>query len=61
MIYADKIFTQKYKENRFFKTLYSQDLYFRFSKLNNGHFYVNRCKDKEVEEKTMAEIKNMPE
>ncbi|MBQ7955568.1 MAG: hypothetical protein IJ282_07430 [Lachnospiraceae bacterium] len=55
--YCDKIFTSKYEENRLFETLYSQDLYFRFSDLRDGKFYVNKCASEEVEEKALAEIR----
>lgn len=58
-IYGDKIYTPKYEENRLFESLYSQDLYFQFSDLKNGHFYVKQCKNKEVEKKALAEIKTM--
>lgn len=60
-IYADKVFTTKYEENRLFETLYSQDFYFQFSDFIDGRFYVKKCKNKEVEEKALAEIKTMLE
>ena len=56
-IYGDKIYSPKYEENRLFETLYSQDLYFRFSGLRDGHFFVRKCENKEVEKKSFAEIK----
>lgn len=58
-IYGDKIYTPKYEENRLFETLYSQDLYFRFCDLKDGCFFVNKCNNTEVEEKSLAEIKTM--
>ncbi len=55
-IYGDRIYSSKYEECRLFETLYSQDLYFRFSDLRNGQFFVNKCKNKEVEKNAVAEI-----
>lgn len=55
--YGDRIYTPKYEENRLFETLYSQDLYFRFSDLRDGKFYVNQCKNAVVEKKALEEIK----
>lgn len=55
--YGDKIFSPKYEENRLFETLYSQDLYFQFSNIKNGHSYVKKCQNKEVEQNAFAEVK----
>ncbi|MDE7206240.1 MAG: hypothetical protein K2N90_03635, partial [Lachnospiraceae bacterium] len=56
-VYGDKIYSPKYEENRLFETLYSQDLYFRFSDLKDGHFYIRKCENREVEKNAFAEIK----
>lgn len=58
-VYGDKIYTPKYEEIRLFETLYSQDLYFRFCSLQNGRFFVNKCANKEVETRALAEIKTV--
>lgn len=56
-VYGDKIYSSKYEENRLFETLYSQDLYFQFSDLRDGHFFIRKCENKEVEKNAFAEIK----
>lgn len=56
-IYSDKIYSPKYEKNRLFETLYSQDLYFQFSNISDGHFFVRKCRDRYVKEKSLAEIK----
>lgn len=58
-IYGDRIYSPKYEENRLFETLYSQDLYFRFSDLRDCHFYVRKCLNKDVEKNAFAEIKSI--
>lgn len=58
-IYGDRIFTPEYEENRLFETLYSQDLYFQFSDLKNGHFYIKKCLNSDVEKKALTEIRTV--
>lgn len=58
-IYGDKIYSLKYENNRLFETLYSQDLYFRFSDLRDGKFFVEKCNNKEIEKYAIAEIKTI--
>lgn len=58
-IYGDKIYSPKYEENRLFETLYSQNLYFRFSDFKDGHFFVRKCANKEVEKNAFAEVKTI--
>lgn len=58
-IYGDKIYSPKYEENRLFETLYSQDLYFQFSDLKDGHFFIRKCADKGVEKNALKEIKTI--
>ena len=58
-VYGDRIFTPKYEENRLFETFASQDLYFQFSDLQNGQFFVKKCENAQVEKKAMEEIKAM--
>lgn len=42
-----------------FETLVSHELYFNFSKIQNGMFYVQTCMDKTVEKQALKEIKMM--
>ncbi len=56
-IYGKKIYSTKYENSRRFETLYSQDLYFRFSDLRDGKFFVEKCRNKEIEKLAVAEIK----
>ncbi len=56
-IYGNKIYSSKYEKNRLFETLYSQDLYFRFFDVRNGKFFVEKCSNKEVEKRAIAEVK----
>lgn len=58
-IYGDKVYSAKYEESRLFETLYCHDLYFRFSDLKDGRFFVEKCKNKEVEKHAFAEIKTV--
>ena len=58
-IYGDKIYSLKYENSRLFETLYSQDLYFRFSDLRDGKFFVEKCSNKEIEKYAVAEIKTI--
>lgn len=60
-IYGDKIYSSQYEEIRLFETLYSQDLYFRISDLNDGRFFVKECINKEIKKNTFAEIKTFSE
>lgn len=59
--YGDRIYSSKYEENRLFETLYSQDLYFQFAALREGHFYIRQCRNTEVVNRTYAEIKTILE
>ncbi|MGN0807555.1 MAG: hypothetical protein ACI4MN_03800 [Candidatus Coproplasma sp.] len=52
--FKDKIFTTEFEKNQLFETLYSQDLYFKFSDFKDGKYYVNTCSDSEVREKAFA-------
>jgi len=58
-IYADRLFTRAYEKVRLFETLYSQDLYFQYADFADNRFLVEKCNDKVVEEKAMAEIRQM--
>ena len=58
-IYGPRVFTARYEENRMFETMASQALYFRFSGLRNGRFYVQTCTDSAVKRQALAEIENM--
>lgn len=58
-VYADRIYTRAYENNRLFETLYSQDLYFRLSGLHSGRFYVHTCRNAEIEKLALAEINSL--
>lgn len=58
-VYGDKIFSPKYENARMLETLYSQDLYFRFSDLRDGKFFVEKCSDREIEKTAIAEVKSV--
>lgn len=58
-IYKTRIFTSRYEENRVFETLVSQEMYFRFSRIRNGLFYVEQCTSTAIENQALAEIKIM--
>ncbi len=58
-IYGNKIYSSKYEKSRLFETVYSQDLYFRFSDLRDGKFFVEKCNNKEIEKYAIAEIKTI--
>ncbi len=54
--YQDRIFCKKYEDIRKFETLYSQDLFMKYSSYRNGRFYVNISLDKSLKEQTFSEI-----
>lgn len=58
-IYGNKIYSSKYENSRLFETLYSQDLYFRFSDLRGDKFFVEKCNNREIEKYAIAEIKTI--
>ena len=58
-IYQSRIFTSRYEENRTFETLASQALFYRFSRLENGRFYVQRCTNAEIKRQSLEEIQHM--
>ncbi len=57
--YGERIFTPKYEENRLFETMVSQDLYLQYSGLQDGKFYVKKCRNAEVRKSAYAEVKAM--
>jgi hypothetical protein len=57
--YRDRIFCRKYEDLRRFETLYSQDLFMRYSSYRGGKFYVNASADGSVKEKAVSEIAGM--
>ncbi len=57
--YRDRIFCRKYEDLRRFETLYSQDLFMRYSSYRGGKFYVNVSADGSVKEKAVSEIAGM--
>ena len=58
-VFAGRIFTEAYEENRLFETMLSQEAYFRYSSLRDGRFYVRKCADAAVEERALGEIRGM--
>lgn len=58
-IFKERVFTMNYEENRMFETMVSQDVYFRFSSVRDGRFYVRKCTDAAVELRALEEIKTM--
>ena len=58
-IFGSRVFTTRYEENRMFETMASQDAYFRFSKVRDGRFYVQKCADVEIERRALREIREM--
>lgn len=60
-IYGGRIFTPRYEENRMAETMVSQELYFRFSGIRDGRFYVRECTDAEIRRQSLCEIKAMPD
>lgn len=54
--YQGRIFCRKYEDIRRFETLYSQDLFMKYSSYCNGKFYVNISLDESVKKKTISEI-----
>lgn len=58
-VYRPQIFTSRYEENRQLETLVSQERYFRFSALRDGRFYVQKCSDAGIEQRSLQEIKGM--
>ena len=55
--YGGKIYSSKYEENRLFETMYSQDVYYRFSDIKSGEFFVKKCENEDVEKLSLAEVK----
>ena len=53
--YQDRIFCRKYEDIRRFETLFSQDLFMRYSSYRSGKFYVNVSAEQSVKEKTLSE------
>ncbi len=58
-VYSDRLFTKAYENVRLFETLYSQDMYLRYAYFSDNRFFVEKCNDKDVEEKAMEEIRQM--
>lgn len=58
-IYAGRIYTPRYEENRAFETLAAQEAYLRFDCWQDGQCYVRICTDEGIKERAMAEIRAM--
>ena len=58
-IFGTRIFTPRYEENRIFETMASQELFFSFSGIRDGRFYVRKCTDAGIKRQSLREIKLM--
>ena len=58
-IYKNKIYTKAYEKNRYFETLYSQEVFLQYKGFKNMKFYVQRCSNKGVEKNVIEEIHQM--
>lgn len=58
-IYAGRIYTPRYEENRAFETLAAQEADFRFDCWQDGQCYVRICTDEGIKERAMAEIRTV--
>lgn len=58
-LYAPRVYTARYEENRLFETMLSQEAYLRYSGFRNGRFYVQKCMDADLERLALSEIKAM--
>lgn len=58
-IYAGRIYTPRYEENRAFETLAAQEAYLRFDCWQDGQCDVRICTDEGIKERAMAEIRTM--
>lgn len=58
-VLGKRVFISRYEENRLFETMAAQALYFRFSGLRNGQFYIQTCTNKAIETRALAEIHAM--
>lgn len=58
-LYASRVYTARYEENRLFETMVSQEAYFRYSGLRNGRFFVRKCTNPEIERQALSEIRAM--
>lgn len=55
-IFDGRIYTSRYEENRILETAVSHELYFRFSDIRDGRFYVCKCTDADIEARALKEI-----
>jgi len=55
-IYKDKIYCKRYEDVRKFETLYSQDVYIKYSSFIDGIFNVKTCNDNNIKKKALEEI-----
>lgn len=58
-IYAGRIYTPRYEENRTFEMLAAQEAYLRFDCWQDGQCDVRICTDEGIKERAMAEIRTM--
>lgn len=58
-IYAGRVYTRRYEDNRRFETMAAQEALFRFADWRDGHFYVRRCADAAMEARACAELRAM--
>lgn len=55
--YKERIFCRKYEKIRSFETLYSQNVIMKYSRFENGKFFVKSAVNSDVTERSLAEIK----
>lgn len=58
-IYAGRVYTARYEENRLLEAMAAHACYLRFSGWRDGRFYVRTCMDAAVEAQALAEIRAM--
>lgn len=58
-IYQNRIFSPAYEKNRYFETLYSQDILMRFAGCVDKKFYVQQAENESAIEDSLAEIKTI--
>lgn len=58
-IYAGRVYTGRYEENRLLEAMAAHARYLRFSGWRDGRFYVRTCTDAAVEAQALTEIRAM--
>ena len=58
-VYAGRIYTPRYEENRLLETLAAQEAYFRFARWRDGKCDVRVCADEGIKARALAELRAM--